>query len=167
MFYDVQVSFSIPEAVQSLFDSDREIDQSAVASDEESVDSATREFLFAEDYVVSSPLGLRARAWSCAPQMQLSLVRHRTRAYFAGLSHSFGRIACLAAVSQSWLRTVMSEIAGDCCLIVAYLEEVSRANNFPYRVVRNTDDEYVVRYAGRVCRSLQWGRVIHPVVLWL
>ena len=161
----IQVSFSLPEASQSLSDSEQRNHQSAVASDEEFVDSATREFLFAEDYVVNSLVGLRAREWNRAPQMQMSLVRRRNRAYLTGISHSFGRSACLAAVSQSWLRAMISEIAGYWCLIFEDLEEVSRANNFPYRVLHNTDDEYVARYTGRVCSSLQWGRGIHPVAL--
>ena len=86
------MSFSAPEAFQSPADSEPDDNRPAVVSDEEFFDSATREFLLAEDYVVGMFVGLRARAWSRASAMQIRLVRRRTRAYFSGCSHTFGRI---------------------------------------------------------------------------
>ena len=50
-----------------------------------------------------------------------------------------------AAVSQTWLRALITKIAGDYCLVFSHLEAVSRANNLSYRVVRSIDDEYHAR----------------------
>ena len=106
----VQVCFSITDMILTVSDSEHE-DQSAVASDEESGDSATREFLFAEDYVIGCLVGLRARVGARDPSMQISRVRHRTRAYFSGYVHCLGRVSSLAAVWNTWLRAAISEVA--------------------------------------------------------
>ena len=150
----VQVCFSITDMIPNASDREHE-DQSAVASDEESGDSATREFLFAEDYVVGCLVGLRVRVGALDPSMQLRLIRHRTRAYFSGYVHCLGRVSSLASVSNTWMRAAISKVEGDWCLRLMYLEQVSRANYLPYRVVRDADDEYIARYTGKVCRSLQ------------
>ena len=37
-------------------------------------------------------------------------------------------------------------ISGESCSIVSYLEQVSLANAFPYKVIRRTEDEYIARF---------------------
>ena len=83
-----QLSFSISHAFVNVSD-EPETNSTAVSSNEDSPDSATREFLFAEDYVIGRLVNFRARATSRDPQMSLPIVRHRSQAYFTGYSHSF------------------------------------------------------------------------------
>ena len=141
----IQVSFSTAHAFSSTSTSECET-QAAASSSEESADSATQDFLFAEDYAVGCLVGLRARAASRDPQMRHSLLRHHTRAYYTGFSHCFQRISTLAAHSLA----------------------PSNCDNCLWRVV---PDSYIPG-ASVTCQqcflqsdSLQWGLAIPPVVL--
>ena len=156
-----QISFSIPYA----FDAeprDEPENHSAVTSSEDSTDSASQAFLFA-DYVVGCLIRLRANGLDRDPTMRLNLVRHSSRGYFTGYTLCLTRISTLAAASSSWLRIVLTELSDKWRLRMHYLEQVSRANRLPCKILRCTEDEYVARFTGRVCRSLQWGRVISPL----
>ena len=97
------------------------------------------------------------------PTMRPDLVRHHARAYFTGLMLCTTRIAALAAVSSSWFRSVLTELSDEWCLRTHYLEQVSRANRLPCEIIKCTEDEYIARYTGRVCRNLQWGRIVSPL----
>ena len=158
----IQISFSIPHAFDSE-PSDEPENHAAVTSSEDSTDSASQVFLFAEDYVAGCLIRLRANALDRDPTMRLSLVRHRSHAYFTGYTLCFSRISTLAAVSSTWLRIMLTELSDEWCLRTHYLEKVSRANSFPVKIFRCTEDEYIARFTGRVCRSLQWRRVISPL----
>ena len=156
-----QISFSIPHAFDSE-PTDEPDNHPAVTSSEDSTDSASQAFLFAEDFVVGCLIRLRASALHRDPSMNLHLVRHRARAYFSGHTICLSRTSSLAAVSSLWLRVTTTELVGRWCLRTHYLEQVSRANRLPYKILRRTEDEYFARFTGRVRRSIQWGQAVSP-----
>ena len=158
----VHLAFHVPTAFLDILNEPHP--NSGVTADRESSpDTDAQEFLTGEEYILGVLISYPARLNIGDPRACLHIVRHRSRIYFLGFSHSVARLVTMAAVSRGWLQAVFDEVSGQEQIIVADLERASSEWGLPFRVLCNSPDEYVARFTGRVVRNLLRRRIVVPL----
>ena len=141
-------------------------DMTAQESDSaESIDSQNQQFLLSEEAVMGNLAGQKWKSRKLAPELGVSVARHRNTAYFEGLMYDISTISVLASVSKCWLSACDKHVIDRYNIVTFGLYEASVVWGLTVKTLRNSRDGLIAKFSGRICRNLRWCKIKHPFAL--